>query len=372
MCTCFSLQTRLVASLLVLSLLFQLIVIPADGADRARTPQNATATDSHPATRVYRVSPEEFRLLEPLLQQLQAQRRAQIIEIAQQPSDSATGATTGTVSSLSAPLSATNTTETVTNDSSGASSASPIGPATNAPAADPAAKRSPPPPSPAPAATDSVAQADHGDGFADFLCNLCSGDWGDGNGAVVIYVVIGVAVVAAVVVYATAFLVEALTGTGQHRHWWDLAADATFLTGDGNRGSLSGARVSAGLENRAAKIGLVLDGGRIDARVRTRDSTQPLNISGGYVMAGTAVRWQLDDAVNPSCFGIELLAGTASAQQVGLISEARATLTFGIGNRARLGLSLGALYLGLKATDGLLTDAHDFSILLGVHSGIRF
>lgn len=363
---------KAIAVILILSLVAAGIPFPAAGAENAPPPQAATEAAGRAETRVYRVSPDEFRRMEPLLRQWQNQHRAEIIQIAQLPTDSTGTPPAAPVSGVSTNPAVTNAAGTVTNAVSGPPSAPrPTPPAVAAPA--PAGDTMPPKPPLVASAADAVTHGEHDHGFVDLMWDLSHADWGDKDGAIVIFVIIGVAVVLTVVVYAAAFLYDAVTGAGETRRWWDMEGTASFLTSSGNSGFMGGARLSAGLERNDAKVGLVIDGGYLNARIRTQDSAQTFDVSGGYAMAGAGVRWRLDSRVdNPSCFGLELLAGTASDEQVDLMSEARATLTFGLGSRMRLGVSLGALYLGLKAKDGLLGDVNDFSTLLGLHSGIRF
>jgi hypothetical protein len=209
-------------------------------------------------------------------------------------------------------------------------------------------------------------------GFVELVADLGSSNWSGNDLAIVIFVVVTVTVVLAVVVYAGAFLYEALTGTGSNSYWWDLEAHSAFLGGSGTRGNMSGAKFSSGLENSEARVGLVLEGGYLRADIHPEDKGDPCEIRGIFAMAGAGIRWPFGimDS-NPSFFGMEFLAGTADDDNVDLISVARANVDFGIGSRVRLGFSLGALYMGLTAKEGLIENANNYSTLIGVQTGYR-
>ena len=70
----------------------------------------------------------------------------------------------------------------------------------------------------------------------------------------IIFVVIGVVAVLAVVVYAGAFLYEALTGAGATRIGGTSRRDRT-AHGFGNSGILSGLKFSSGFKNEEVKVG---------------------------------------------------------------------------------------------------------------------
>jgi len=87
-------------------------------------------------------------------------------------------------------------------------------------------------------------------------------------------------------------------------------------------------------------------------------------------MAGAGVRWPLSqERTNPSFLGVELLAGTGSDESVHMVSTARANLSFGVGSRMRLGVSVGALYVGLEPTEGPLKNIDRFTTLVGIQTG---
>jgi len=225
----------------------------------------------------------------------------------------------------------------------------------------------PPPPPPPPADVQSC------NAFFELVFDLGRTDWSDNEAAVVIFVVIGVTVVLAVVVYAGAFLYEMATGLGDHSYWWDVETQAAWLVGGGDSGYVAGLRLGAGFEDSEARIGLVVEGGYLKAEIRPERDLDRMRVEGGYAMAGASVRWEFGrEPANPSFLGLDLLAGTASDDQVDLLSTARANLSFGVGPRARLGVSLGALYVDLDPTEGPAADLDRFTTLMGLQAGYRF
>jgi len=224
---------------------------------------------------------------------------------------------------------------------------------------------------PAPSCHDTDEGSDF---FANLIVELVDSDWTSSEAAVVIFVVIGVVVAAAVVVYAGVYLYEIATGQGDYRHWYQIESRAASLAGGSNRGQMAGARIAAGFEREAddVRTGLILEAGYMDLRIRPKDSDLRVHAEGGYVMAGAGIQWLFDDPRNPSSFGMELLAGVADDPDVDILSIARATLSFGIGSHGRMGLSVGALMLGLDADDSLLENHRQFVPLLGLETGFQF
>ncbi len=208
-------------------------------------------------------------------------------------------------------------------------------------------------------------------GIFDFL-----GDLGgvDGDAAIVIFVVVGVLVVAAVVVYSGVFLYRALTGVGDYSYWWDAELHSSTLVGGGDSGFAAALRLSSGVDLDEARLGMVVEGGYLSATITLKDAPNSVAVEGGYVMGGAGVRWPVGGMPeNRSFFGVEMLAGNVWDTDVDLMSVARTTLSLGIGAHTRLGFSLGALYLGLDTDDSsLVEEGNNFTSMLGVEVGVRF
>ena len=352
---------RTIAIVLILALIGSTLPLPCAAATEADT-RCAEVIQSHPNARVYRISPEEYRQIEPLLREQTAQGKIQVIQLAQaEPRPPAVGP-------RPAQAPTNGVAGGVTRGVPGLTTNPPPGPGPTATPGDIRPPRPPPPEPPTP-----VVDGRSCEGFFDLVHDLGSGSWSDSDAAVVIFVVIGVVVVLAVVVYAGVFLYEAVAGVGEHTYWWDVETQTSFFSGRGNQGFVAGGKFSTGLEREHTRVGAVLEGGYLNARLQLEDRFEDIRLGGVYGLAGAGVRWAFFEAQeNPSYLGLELLAGTASDSQVHLMSAARATLSFGLGARVRLGASLGALYMGLEPAEGLLKDANNFSTLMGVQAGYRF
>jgi hypothetical protein len=195
-----------------------------------------------------------------------------------------------------------------------------------------------------------------------------------GNGAEVLFVIVGVAVVAVLVVYAPVFLYQAAT-SGAKEYWWDAGLASAFLVGE-ESGTLAGVKVQGGLAHRGLHMGLAAEVGRMDLRLELDEEKEPkgtrrTRVGGTYGLLGPAIRVSVPDPRHPGHVFLELLAGTSSRRLTGMMSVARAGLNAEVYERLSLGLSVGALYTHLKETEGLIRK-NEFDFLLGVEAGYRF
>jgi hypothetical protein len=349
--------TRTWVLLIAAGLLWQPVVVC--WASSAPTPSNTSELlERYPNARVFRVTEAEFEKLQPLINEnavcetivlAQATPASETVDI--------TATTNSTISTNTPSVSthvvvASNSTETVV--------------------APPAHVQ---PPSIDYEQEDPLLPQT---AFSDRTCTGAFdliGDLGslDGDSAIVIFIIVGVTVVAAVVVYSAALLYQAATGQGGYTYWWDSELYGATLVGGGDRGTMASLRIGSGAAMENARLGMLIEGGYLDAKIGLKDVEEDVDIEGGFLMGGAGVRWPLNSAAkNVSFLGIELLAGNVWDEDVDLISVARATLSLGLGDHARLGFSLGALYLGLDETEPLIEDADNFTTTLGLEAGVRF
>lgn len=370
---------KLLTAILIVTLVTMTLPYPSAWAGPDTDTQLDELLARYPNARVCRVTPAEFRRIAPHLQAAQGAivlaqtvQQAGATPIAQSPVvRSLTNAVISNIVIVSnkTPAAVTNQAPTNAVDTNRTPKATTVTNQTPLRAAPHAATACDPIPAPHPVRTREGYQSCVG--FFDVMGEIGSGAWCDSDGAVVIFIIIGVATVVAVVVYAGLFLYEVASGGGRYDYWWDVQFRTTALTDGGDRGYIAGLKVSSGFENRKARVGLVLEGGYLDALIRSDDAE--IALVGGFMMAGAGVRWPFGRSTfNPSFFGLELLAGTSGDEDVKLMSAARANVSFGVGARTRLGLSLGALYLGLDAGDGLIKDIDNFTTLAGIETGYRF
>ncbi len=198
-----------------------------------------------------------------------------------------------------------------------------------------------------------------------------SGSIDSTEAAVVIFVLAGVVVIAAAVIYSGALLANwALRGDDAPPGWGELSARSMFFSGESQHGYMAGGALTLGLQGDGGDVGAVIEGGYLDADIITIGD-QEVNVADGYLMAGLTVRWRLTDDDHPGVFEAELLAG--SAARYDLISRASFAFTWSLLGPWRMGLRLGALYLDVADDEGPLYEAgEDFNLLGGLETAIRF
>ena len=357
---------NLLTGVLVVSMLWQSVVAPYAFATNGTDAVAVEETDQSSGARVYRITPEQYREIEPIL-----------LERGLLPITTGFNATS------------TNSMEPVILEPAVSPAPSPVNTGTNAGSAtvvppaypevttDTDPEQGPSDVEPAfpddedrihPCHADTVS-----DDVGDLLVEIMRTDWTSSDASVVIFVVIGAVVVLAVVVYAGAYLYDMATGSDEYLHWWNLETQASFLTGNRSRGYTAGLKLSAGFERNDTRVGAILESGYLDVGIRQEGQSERLDADGVFVMAGVGVRWIFGETPkNPSHFGMELLAGTAWDEQVDVMSVARANLSLGIGSRGRLGFTVGSMFLGLDPTEGILENRSNFTTILGIETGIRF
>lgn len=347
-------------------MLWQSVVAPYAFATNGTDAVAVEEMDSTPGTRIYRITPEQYKEIEPILLErgllpitttLNASSTNSMapvsLETAVSPSPSP--ANTGTnAGSATVVLPAYPEVTADTDPETGSSDVESASP-------DDEDRIHP-------CHSDTVS-----DDVGDLLVEIMRTDWTSSDASLVIFVVIGAVVVLAVVVYAGAYLYDMATGSGDYRHWWNLETQASFLTGNDSRGYMAGLKLSAGFERADTRVGAILESGYLDVGIRQEGQAERLNADGVFVMAGVGVRWIFGETPeNPSHVGMELLAGTAWDDQVDVMSVARANLSLGIGSRGRLGFTVGSMFLGLDPTEGILENRSNFTTILGIETGIRF
>jgi hypothetical protein len=197
-----------------------------------------------------------------------------------------------------------------------------------------------------------------------------SGSIDSTEAAVVIFVLAGVVVIAAAIVYSGALLANWALRGEEVPGWGDLSARWMYFSGGYQHGYLAGGALTLGLEGDGADVGAVVEGGYLDADMVTVEDTE-VELDAGYVMAGLSVRWHLTPSDEPLLFEAELLAGTASRYD--LVSRASFALTWSLAGPWRAGLRFGALYLDVAEDEGPLLQAdNDFNLLGGLETSVRF
>jgi hypothetical protein len=220
--------------------------------------------------------------------------------------------------------------------------------------------------------------------FVQFVADV-SGDGGGGGWdgdklAAVIYVVVGVVVVGAFLVYGLQTLAELAANT-EHYPLFQEAGLRLSYSGkalDDPSGSaqlyrdayLAGLRYAIGFDRPGMDLGLTVEGGYIDVRLRDLDDVaRSFDFRGGYLVAGPMLRFGDHD---PLSFSLEFLNGTSDHPSIGWISKTRMTLQARAGRHAVIGAHLGAVFYDLEFLDGLAWRRGDFNRDLSLISGLDF
>jgi hypothetical protein len=232
----------------------------------------------------------------------------------------------------------------------------------SAPTPEPSRRR------PRPAPNEDVVVVD------DWSVNIFgSVDVDNADVAAVVFVLVGVVVVAAAVVYAGAFAYQALTSSGEEYAWWlDGGAQGYAFFGGERSGGMYGLRLAGGFMGAYADTGLAVEGGYLHGQVRVGDTDQAVDVSSAYGMLGPTVRWVLTGIENPMMLELELLVGLAADDNLDLLSRATAGLSWGVGSDWRAGIAVGSLYTEVHTTEGPATTDSSFNLTSGVQMGRRF
>jgi len=214
-------------------------------------------------------------------------------------------------------------------------------------------------------------------------------DLGSNDVAVVLFVVVGAFVVAALVVYGGKFIYDALIGKAEHEYSFELSPTATFFNRDrhngvSEKGAMTGLKFVTNIDRDNLQVGLAAEAGNMNIELYHDDSGSLYKMNGFYWMAGPHLGFPFNtasNANNPSCFMLEVLAGMVEHEDDGFISAARAGITFGIKEHLRFGINVGSFYfdldetegiLDLDKTDGIATDEDRFRLTIGCEIGYRF
>ena len=195
--------------------------------------------------------------------------------------------------------------------------------------------------------------------------------------AAVIYVVVGVVVVGAFLVYALQTLAELSFNRDGDPLFQEAGLRLSYSGSAWRDGSgadlyrdayLAGIRYGLGFDRPGMDVGLALEAGYIDIRLSPLDGPgEAFDFRGGYLVAGPLLRF---GAYDPLCFGLEFLNGTATHSSIGWISKARMSLQARLGGHAVTGAHLGAVFYDLAFLDGLAWRHGDFNRDLSLVGGV--
>jgi hypothetical protein len=222
--------------------------------------------------------------------------------------------------------------------------------------------------------------------FFNFFADASDGkaDWDGGDWAAIIYVVIGVVVVGAFLVYGAQTLYELAVNEDDHPVFMEAGLRMSYsgkaLRDPAGRDDLyrdaylAGLRFAIGFDRPGMDLGLAVEGGYIDVYLKgISDPAKAFDFKGGYLVAGPVLRFGRND---PLSFSLEFLNGTSNHSSIGWISKSRMTLQTKVGSHTLLGGHLGAVFYDLHFLDGLGwrngNFNRDLSLVYGLDAGWEF
>ena len=228
-----------------------------------------------------------------------------------------------------------------------------------------------PAPAPVPAPPVTVQPA------IDLNVDILKGSGGSNSDAAkVFFIITGIVVVAAFVVYAGKYLVDIAQGN-QHDLWWEVIFNSTYLdTNAGQNGRFTGVKLATGfVSSDLIQIALVGEVGNADLNLLFNEYSNPLalDFTTPYWMLGATARLMLSRSrVNASYLYMDFMGGKTSRSETDSIGATRVGASFGINDYVRLGINYGAQYIGLNSNQGFVDNSGEYWYTLGVEMGVRF
>lgn len=204
-----------------------------------------------------------------------------------------------------------------------------------------------------------------------------SGRGGHSDAGKVFFIVAGIMVIAAFIVYAGKYISDLASGK-DYDVWWEFIFTNTNLsTRSGQHGYLNGLKIATGyISSDLIQIALVGEIGKTDIELVLDDNSvnpMPLDFSASYWLLGATARLHLTDKlINASYLYLEFMGGKTDHGSTDTIGMARLGASFGISDNFRLGASLGAFYLGLDEDQGFANDGDNYWSTFGIELGARF
>jgi hypothetical protein len=206
------------------------------------------------------------------------------------------------------------------------------------------------------------------------------GDWsrfGGGGGHdknfLIVVAVIGVVVVAALFIYAGKYIYEAAQAGLDCKAWDEIGFRASFIDDDSQRqrryGQMLGLTYTLGYDFSFGVMGLKAEAGghRLDLNLPQGGSRR---YEGAYALLGPHFDFPI--TAREDSLYIDLLAGTSSHRDIGLISRLHLGLQFLLGSQFYAAVDAGAALTDVKGLDGYLQDEDQLNFLSSVSLNYRF
>lgn len=225
---------------------------------------------------------------------------------------------------------------------------------------------------------DCVAQGDSPAGedsvrlmvdFTDDLMNSSS-NGSSGDGAAVVFVIVGTVVVVVWALYVFKYLYDVSVGATPCGGWNELTAlTAVSSSATAQHLRFEGLRYATGFRADALDVGLSFELGQADILLKEAGT---LDLQGRYWLLGPMLRWRLSQDANPSYFQMDFVAGSTEHDAVGLLAKASMGLLFGIGDALQFGLNWGVVKINLDENQGIISDRNQYHYVYSASFGFKF
>lgn len=118
-------------------------------------------------------------------------------------------------------------------------------------------------------------------------------------------------------------------------------------------------------------MGLALEGGSHTTHITINETNEEADYRGSYLLAGPRFVFFTALGILHS-FQIELLVGTSSVAEIGLMGTLRLGLELKISDRFGFGLNTGAALIKIKGFDNFIKDDDQINYLTGVGFAYRW
>lgn len=191
----------------------------------------------------------------------------------------------------------------------------------------------------------------------------------------IVVAVIGVVVVAALFVYSIAYLYQVAAQGFDCKVWNEMGYRYSHITDRTDSqirdGDMSGLYYSVGYKIPIGVMGLTGEIGYHDFSLQVLQTSATKNYNGTYFLAGPSFSFPFG-SVQSHAFQVELLAGTSTEKDIGLMSTLRFGADLRITPNFSLGLNLGAALVDIKGFDNYIKDSDHLNYLSGVSASVRW
>lgn len=204
--------------------------------------------------------------------------------------------------------------------------------------------------------------------FTEDMMNSSNGS--SGEGAAVVFVIVGTVVVVVWALYVFKYLYDVSLGNAPCGRWHELTVVKSIASsGEGQHARFDGLRYSTGFRDGSLDVGIGFELGQTDILL---SEVGVLELKGRYWLLGPILRWRLSQGINPSYFQMNFVAGSTEHDEVGLLAKASLGLLFGIGDSMQLGLNWGAMNINLDENQGIISERSQYHYLYGINVGFKF